>query len=308
MPDNCNIPQKQNSNRAIKLIAAWGHLYGHAKTIAGLQFILSVPAALAMSMIAMKWPDSKVVTTPLSLVFGWMDMLWLDSVQSGRKKLGAKTQELFDCEVFGLPWNTVRCSPKPETEVLNEAAEIQMKTADLTKYQNWYPVEVGRVPLPFARLICQRSAVWWDMSQRKKYGGWLVFGVAVLVMGVISVSFTADHRVRDMILSVYLPIAPAVVWAYREYRRQIETADGLKQIKTAIEAFYAEAIDGKHDAVSITAFSRSIQDMIFDGRSRSPLLFNSIYILMRNNHEIRMNEKAEEMVEAALASSAKWKL
>lgn len=307
MPENCNIPEKQNSERAIKYIAAWSHLYGHAKTIAGVQFLLSVPAALAMSLIAMKWPDCKIVTTPLSLLFGWADILLFDRIQDARKKVGAKTQELFDCEVLGLSWNNVRCSPKPETELLNEAAEKQLRTANIEKYKNWYPVEVGRLPLPFARLICQRAAVWWDMSQRRQYAYWLVAIVSLLVVGVVTGSFFANHLVRDMILSVYLPIAPAVVWAYREYRRQIEAASGLERLKGEIESFYADAIEGKHNFEAATIFSRRVQDMIFDGRSQNPLLFNSIYNLLRNKHEIRMNEKAKEMVDAAIGNIARWK-
>lgn len=308
MISKCNISQKQNSDVAIKYIAASSHFYGHAKTIAGFQLLLSVPAALAMSLIAMRWPELKIVTTPLSLLFGWIDILILDSIQAFRKNIGAKTQELFDCEVFELPWNSVRCSPKPESEILNEAAEKQMRTANVTKYKNWYPVEVERLPLPLARLICQRASVWWDMSQRREYGHWLVAIVGVLVLGVIGTSFTADHRVRDMILSVYLPIAPAIVWAYRECKRQVQAADGLQKLKGSIEAFYNEAIEGKHDSESITAFSRSIQDMIYDGRSRNPLLFNAIYNCLRSKHEVRMNEKAKEMVDDALVNIAKWKM
>jgi len=135
---------------------------------------------------------------------------------------------------------------------------------------------------------------------------WLVAIVSVLVLGVIVGSFFANHLVRDMILSVYLPIAPAVVWAYRECRRQIEAAVGLERLKGEIESFYADAIEGKHNFESATAFSRRVQDMIFDGRSRNPLLFNSIYNLLRNKHEIRMNEKAKEMVDAAIGNIAHW--
>ena len=47
--------------------------------------------------------------------------------------------------------------------------------------------------------------------------------------------------------------------------------------------------------------------MIFDGRSRNPLFFNFIYRHLRPNHELRMNEKAKEMVEEALAKREHWK-
>ena len=297
----CDIPERQNSERSLKHIAAWSYLYGHAKVMAGWQFFLSVPCALAMSLIALRWPEAKVVTTPFSLLFGWIDVLCLDRIQNSRKKIAAKMQEQFDCELFGLPWNEIRCSTVPETEVLNEAAEKFHRKRKKPNHRDWYPPEVGRLPTPLARLICQRAAVWWDMSQRRKYAGWLVASVAVLVVGVIAVSFTADQRVRDMVLSVYVPIAPAVVWAVREFIRQRDAVAVLEKLKVQIERLFADAITGKYNSSELGQLSRDIQDMIFDGRSRNPLFFNFIYRRLRPSHELRMNEKAKEMVEEALA-------
>ncbi len=303
----CDISDKQNSERSLRHIAAWSHLYGHAKVIAGWQFCLSVPCALAMSLIALRWPEAKVVTTPISLLFGWVDVLCLDRIQNERKKIAAKMQEQFDCELFSLPWNEIRCSTAPETEVLNEAAEKFLRKNNQPNHRDWYPPEVGRLPLPLARLICQRAAVWWDMSQRRKYAGWLVVIVAVLVVAVIAISFTADQRVRDMVLSVYLPIAPAVIWAVRECLRQRDAVLGLEKLKGQIERIFTEAISGKRSFRELDQLSRNIQDMNFDGRSRNPLFFNFIYKHLRPDHELRMNEKATEMVENALAKRENWK-
>jgi SMODS-associating 4TM effector domain len=302
----CDIPEKQNSERSLKHIAAWSHLYGHAKVMAGWQFFLSVPCALAMSLIALRWPEAKVVTTPISLLFGWIDVLCLDRIQNARKKIAAKMQEQFDCELFGLPWNEIRCSTAPETEVLNEAAEKFLRKCKKPNHRDWYPTEVERLPLPLARLICQRAAVWWDMSQRRKYAGWLVAIVAILVVGVVAVSFTADQRVRDMVLSVYLPIAPAVVWAVRECIRQRDAVLALEKLKDQIERIFAETISGKRSFQELDQLSRNIQNLSFDGRSRNPLFFNFIYNHLRPNHELRMNEKAKEMVDAALAKREHW--
>lgn len=305
-PVNCDIPEKQNRERSLKHIAAWTHLYGHAKVVAGWQFVLSVPCALAMSLVALRWPEAKVVTTPLSLLFGWIDVLGLERIQSERKKVAAKMQEEFDCELFGLPWNEIRCTTLPETEFLNEAAEKFGRKNTTAKHRDWYPKEVGRLPLPLARLICQRAAVWWDMSQRRKYAGWLVVIVAVLVVGVVAVSFTADQRVRDMVLSVYVPIAPAVVWAVRECIRQRDAVSALEKLKGRIESIFDEAISGKRSLGELNQLSRNIQDMIFDGRSRNPLFFDFLYNRLRPDHELRMNEKAKEMADAALAKREQW--
>ncbi len=303
----CQIPEKQNDERSLKHIAAWSHLYGHAKVIAGWQFAFSVPFALAMSLTALHWPAAKVATTPLSLIFGWIDVLWLDRFQSDRKKTAAKMQEKFDCDLFGLAWNGIRCSSPPETEQLNDASDAFRRKKTKSNHKDWYPVEVGRLPLPLARLICQRAAVWWDMSQRQKYAAWLLIIVAALALGVVAISFTADQRVRDMVLSVYLPIAPALVWAVRECIRQRDAVLTLKNLKVQIEKIFDEIISGKRCFAELDQLSRRIQDVIFDGRSRNPLFFNFIYNHLRPDHELRMNEKAKEMVEAALAKKERWK-
>ena len=304
---NCDIPERQNSERSLNHIAAWSYLYGQAKVVAGWQFVLSVPCALAMSLVALRWPEAKVVTTPLSLLFGWIDVLGLERIQSERKKVAAKMQEEFDCELFGLPWNEIRCTTLPETELLNEAAEEFRRKGSKANHRDWYPTEVGRLPLPLARLICQRAAVWWDMSQRRRYAGWLVVIVAVMVVGVVAVSFAVDQRVRDMVLSVYLPIAPAVVWAVRECIRQRDAVAALEKLKAKIESIFAGAISGERGFHELDQLSRSIQDMIYDGRSRNPLFFDFLYNRLRPHHELRMNEKAKEMADAALPKQTQWK-
>ncbi len=303
----CQISEKQNSEQSLRYIAAWSQLYGYAKIIAAWQFWLAVPGALAMSVCALIWPDAKVVTTPLALFFGWVDLLFLDPIQNERKKIAAKTQELFDCELFKLEWNNLRCSPKPDSETINEAAEEFKKSNDTAKHPDWYPTEVKRVPLALARLICQRAAVWWDMSQRRRYGRWVLGLSLLLITGIFIISFTGDLKVRDMILGVYLPFAPVVVWAVREYRRQRDAAIGLEKLKGQIEEIFNQAIEGKLDQASLERHSRNIQDMIYDGRFRNPVLFNSIYRWLRDKHEVRMNEKAKELVEKAIANQSTWK-
>jgi len=106
-----------------------------------------------------------------------------------------------------------------------------------------------------------------------------------------------------MLLYVYMPLAPAVVWAVREFIRQRDAVASLAKLKEQIESAFDDAIAGKKSVTEVSQFSRNTQDMIFDGRSRNPLFFNFIHRRFRPDHELRMNEKAKEMVEAALE---KW--
>jgi hypothetical protein len=110
-----------------------------------------------------------------------------------------------------------------------------------------------------------------------------------------------------MVLSVYLPIAPAVVWAVREFIRQRDAVTALEKLKSQIESTFADAISGKQSFDELRPLSRNIQDAIFDGRSRNPLFFDFLYNRLRPDHELRMNEKAKEMADAALAKREQWK-
>jgi hypothetical protein len=110
-----------------------------------------------------------------------------------------------------------------------------------------------------------------------------------------------------MVLSVYVPIAPAVVWAVRECIRQKDAVSALEKLKGQIEKIFADVISGKLRFRELDRFSRNINDMIFDGRSRNPLFFNFIYNHLRPDQELRMNETAKEMVETALAKREQWK-
>jgi hypothetical protein len=70
------------------------------------------------------------------------------------------------------------------------AADLDLSTSMIHK---WAEPSVAGIGNPLDRIeallkstgdhrlvqrICQRAAVWWDMSQRRKYAGWLVAAVA----------------------------------------------------------------------------------------------------------------------------------
>ena len=47
----CDIPERQNSGHNINLLAAASSVYSRAKSLMAIQFVLTVPAALASSII-----------------------------------------------------------------------------------------------------------------------------------------------------------------------------------------------------------------------------------------------------------------
>src|SRR5437867_298394 len=108
-----------------------------------------------------------------------------------------------------------------------------------------YPPAVEKVPLPLARLICQRTNCWWDSSLRKKYANALVGILILVVVAVFVIALAQGQSVGQMILTVYAPVAPAILWTVREARRQHEAAEALDKMRGHVERVWAAALKGQ---------------------------------------------------------------
>ena len=94
-------------------------------------------------------------------------------------------------------------------------------------------MQVGRLPVHLARLICQRAAVWWDMSQRRKYAGWLIAIVAILAVGIVAVvivcAFLGINFAREVALIALDEKGVALTEKSKALSRETEARDKADQ-------------------------------------------------------------------------------
>ena len=304
----CKISTEQNSDESLQLLAAGSTFYGKAKVVAGIQFILLVPAALIASLLILSKPDWKLWATFYSLTAALLDVLVLDRLQTHYRKMGAKTQELFDTTLFQLNWKTTRSGPKPDGEDLTRAASsFQKANPDRSFLKDWYPSIVSELPLPLARLICQRAVCKWDTDLRRTFSIGAIVSLAVVLLGVVLIALAGEMKAGDVILKIYAPVAPAVLWCIREFLRQRDALSGLEKLKSHIESVWEKALRGSATVSELAADARDIQDCLFDGRSRHPLIFNWVYRIARRFQEDGMKAKAADMVKEAQKSGVHLK-
>ena len=303
MNHSCDIPQRQNIEPNLGRLAAFSLWYQYAKIVGAIQFTLTVPMAIVSAGIIAYEPKAKIWTTFFALSAALVDALILERIQSYFRKLAARTQEQFDCDLFGLQWRSLRVGEKPETgDVVHAASKFKKKDPEMRNLKDWYPPAVGEVPLSLARLICQRTNCWWDSSLRKKYANALIAILLVVIVAVFVIALVQGQSVQQMILSVYAPIAPAVLWTVREVLRQRDAAEALDKLRSHVERVWASALKGELIGPELDSAAREIQDSIFDGRSKNPLIFDWINNLVRPSHQISMNAKADEMIAEAIGS------
>ena len=296
-----DIPERQNAEPQLKLLAAASRIYGRAKLLMAVQFTLTVPAALASALLMAWQPTWKVWLTFFSITVTLVDALCLTRALSRFKKRGALVQQMFDCAVMEMPWQPLRCGSRVDSEdILTDAQDHLAATKRPKELLDWYPPSVKALPLSLARLICQRASFWWDLRQRDRVRGALTTILSVLVVAVFLIALACGDTVQQMILTVYVPLAPAVMWILREIIAQRDAIQADERGLAAVEALWKQAMEKRLDDTEALKQSLLVQDALFDNRSRSPLVFNWIYHLLRKRKQQQMEFKADELVKEAL--------
>jgi len=300
MSGRSDISVSENSDPQLSRLAAASAVYGRGKQILGLQIALTVLGGFVSSITAAVLPQSKVWVVFYSFVVALLDGVVLEKLQLESRKKGARIQELFDCELFSIPWRNLVSGDQPTREFLTEEADkYKRKHRDLTSLRNWYSPSVSRLPLPLGRLICQRTNAWWDAGLRKRYTSLLT----TLLWGLCIFAFAlALHRgmtLDKFVLTVVAPVTPAALWGVREIRKHSSATLELEHLQGQIDKQWQSALDGTLAGDDLVRASISIQEQLFYFRSKNPFVFNWVYRLLRSRQENTMHQIAEQLVAEA---------
>lgn len=254
----------------------------------------------------MAWqPDWKIWLTFYSVSVALVDVLCLQRAQISLRKRGATLQQMFDCHVLKLPWRALRCGSEIDTaDVFSAARKHFAPTVNSDRLKDWYPVVVGKIPIGQARLVCQRASLYWDLRQREDVRGALTILLVVLALFIFIIALGRGDSVEQMILSVYVPLAPAALWVLREIIAQRDAIKADERGLAVVDALWKRAVNESLPEKELQQESLLIQEALFDNRSRSPAVFNWIYRLLRQRREDEMQHKAGELVAEVLASNS----
>jgi hypothetical protein len=290
------IPTVQNTEPMVRLLRARRQIYANGKRLLTLQLILTIGVPLIGVFLTLVWPALKGEIALLSLVIAILDVTVFDRVQKGMLKTAAKLQEQFDCTVLDLPWDQFTVGDKVVPEIVHDASSNYLRGKVDPQLPNWYPPVVGKAPLHLARIICQRTNLWYDANVRRQYGAWVLGIMIVLVVVLFVIGMIRGLTIDSFVLTVLAPAAPIIIWGVREYLRQRDATEGLDRVRTAVEGLWERAKVGGCSVIECTGESRQLQNLIYERRSMSPLIFSWIYNIKRSSLENQMTRGAEHFV------------
>ncbi len=292
------IVTRQNAAYHRLLLAASSDVYGRAKQILAIQMLLTIGGAVVASIISANWPGTKSWTVLYAVGVSLLDAFVLERYQARYRKLGAQIQELFDCELFSLPWNPLTAGKPPIPEDLTHHGQVFLnKQPNAVHLTDWYPTEISVLPLTYAALVCQRSNCWWDERLRRRY---LIGLVALLVLtagGLTVYGLARELTLEQFFLAVLAPLWPALVWGIRECFKQSDAAESAGKLRTQVEELWSQCLENPNEVANLQQRLCAVQTEIYRGRISRPLVFNWVNSLLRSKHQALMQSGAVTMAE-----------
>lgn len=297
------IAIRQNLRANLRHFAASRVWYRRAKWMAAWQaaIAIGVPLGAAYLLSAYTDPIVRSWTTALAITVSLLDVLVFEPAQKRWRAKGAGEQELFDCKVLALPWPDGLAGAEPtDIETVEATEKLAEKDPAFQKYQNWYP-EVASLPPWLGTLVCQRCNAWWDASIRKFWAGLLWTAALTVLLVVVAAGIEHSYKVSDLILTIYAPVSPLILWIVKEQQKHRDAAQlsdrALALLEKKWKAALARQIEGDNEGGL-----REVQDAIYTRRRNSPLVPGWLHALQQRRYLKKMNKIVQRMCADAQAS------
>ncbi|MBI9030992.1 hypothetical protein JEZ13_03155 [bacterium] len=296
-----NIVERQNRYENIQKIAAFRQIYEDAKFWLKIQTILSVPIVIILSIIAIYINESfqnevTIIFAITSFLITVLNVTFFPYIIKKLKTKAALVQEYFDCTVLTIEWNFVQHRNKPNSEDILKYSSKYIKKNITAKFENWYSYKVTNLPLPIARIVCQRTNCWWDIELREKLNNWIIGFNSVAFIFLIILSCFNNLNITTVITNVAIPLIPLIVFSCSCFSENKSTIDSLSQRKNYIEEVIDNVFKNEDSKDDLEIISRNIQDIIFSNRANNFIILTSIYKRFKKNMEEGMNFSVSEFI------------
>lgn len=291
------IPARQNEPQFMQLLRARSETYRKATRLLIIQLIVTVAVPVVSAVIGLIFSHARPYVAMIAIVVTLIDIAVLDRAMKRRLKTAALICEEFDCKLLEIPWNRFAAGKRLEHETIT-SAEREWPHGD-DKLLNWYPAAVGLAPMHLARVVCQRTNLWYDATLRERYGNVLLTVAVVIAIGLVSAGLAANLPFADFVVTILAPCAPLLSWALRETFKQRDAADAQMTARSEAESLWDLAITGGCDENDCARLSREFQNTIFQRRVANPLVLPFVYNRLRPGMEVDMNLGAEALLKQA---------
>jgi hypothetical protein len=130
------IGSVQDQERSLCLQQAKAHFYAVANYWHFAGSALAIVLALVSPVVLLVWPKEGPLLGAVAGVWVFASRLLFEPIKQRYQQRGAAAQELFDCDVLGLPWNGT-LARRPANEDIRKASRSFPKPKQLDRHKRW---------------------------------------------------------------------------------------------------------------------------------------------------------------------------
>jgi hypothetical protein len=265
-PAPTSIPARQNEPALLALLRAMSVSHHRAQRLD----LLRTAAAVILAGAGLVAVFQAAIATPVTVLgAAWAALYSLGLASWNRHELhrAATLQEMFDVQLFGLPWNPVIAGePLAPQEVSNLQRRYRGRDNLVRDYY-----EIPDLPAPYDILACQQQNLGWGARIRRRYARVVLAGICGWSALGLVVGAAARLDVTELLLRWYIPSLAILLVGLEVYRGQREVADERERALATLRDLVARSVAGSPAQPADTGllqFARQLQDLIFQGRRR----------------------------------------
>jgi hypothetical protein len=260
---------------------------------------LAVSLALAAAGLVAAFVDA--TATPISVAGAAWAIAYVTGVNPWAKneaRRGATVQEMFDVDLFGLPWNQTAAGERlPPHEINQLVRKFTSSRGRGDRLRDWY-VDTSGVPQPYDVFICQEQNLGWDARLRSRWARLLLGAVIAWTLFGMLIGYLADLTIPETIARWYLPSAAALLLGIDSYRAQRDIAAERERIIPLIQTEIDHAQPPPLRAAEqqrLYKTAREIQDVILATRKQAVRVPQWFYARFRQADEQDFQANANQL-------------
>jgi hypothetical protein len=244
-------------------------------------FLVSLPIIVATFLVIIRNTNAEAALIPplLGFIVTISNFALIYPVITEKRRISAEIYHDFDCSVLNLPWNHIKLD-KPKSEDICGGIG---KDLDWEDVQPCYPSIIDEVPLPVARIICQRKFLGGDGKVRGKFI--LSIKVLLVILFILSLvfAFINSLNVFQFLSNLLLPFLPASVFTVKLIQDNSNSIKRSTFLKNKIEFIWNKILEGKCDDELLGSLALRIQDELLEKRKTDPVILNYFYDKFRES-------------------------
>lgn len=277
MAGSRRIAEMQNTDRSLALRRAIAAADQRSQWAQGVSFTVSVLIAI-LGLSTKLLPHLTGVVTLLGA--GWA-VVYATAVApwSARQlRTSAALQEMFDVELFNLPWNAVLVGdPVSEDEVSRLGRKFR---GDPTRLRDYYVV--ANVPSPYDVLFCLEQNLSWGSRVRRRFATAMITLVALWSTVGILQTIATGNTVVSLVTQWFIPSLGLLLFCLDIYRGQVVITGERLRVLGLVHGVPEDATSAALATEAFTGFVRQVQDVLFQTRRSQPKMPTWFFQWFRN--------------------------